>query len=862
MLFECLRQSCDTGPMKALRSFAVRASLPDELQPLVTLAMNLRWSWNPQAVDLFRWVDPGVWEEAEHDPMRMLGLVSPERFAELADDGPFTSFLHNVMEDHERYLTEPRWFQTHHDEKDLRAVAYFSPEFGVSEALPVYSGGLGVLAGDHLKAASDLGVPLAGVGLLYREGYFRQHLNADGWQQERYPALDPHRMPLVLLSGADGTALKIEVELASARCVAQVWRAMVGRIPLLLLDCDVEENDPEERAVTDRLYGGGGGSEHRLRQEIVLGIGGVRALRAAGYEPDVYHSNEGHAGFLSIERMRTLIAKEGLTFDQAVEAVRASTIFTTHTPVPAGIDVFDGELIERYFSNFAKELDVPLAEMMALGQTVPSVPGTYNMAIQGLKLAGRSNGVSKLHGHVSRSMFAELWPDVPVDEVPITSITNGVHTPTWVGPEIAELLDRYLAPGWAESGGGDWKRLNEAPDSELWRARERARERFISFVREQLQGELRERGTSEADLGWTSDALDPGILTVGFARRFAIYKRGTLLLSDVERLEQLLHSSDHPVQFVFAGKSHPLDDGGKEMIRQLVHFSSDPAHRTRFVFLEDYDMETARMMVQGVDVWLNNPRRPLEASGTSGMKAALNGALNCSVLDGWWDEGYDGINGWTIGTRDISTDPEYQDRVDASALFDLLEREITPRFYDRSEGPIPRRWIERVRASIIGLGPFVGAQRMVRDYTEMFYVPSAEHGARMAAGGFARAKSLAAWKEKIRSAWDEVAVIDVEGDVLAADVGENRSVRATVQVGSLDTEDVTVQLAHGRVGANGELLEPEIVAMQATECTNGTCNYSAEFTARSAGLYGFAVRVTPTHEDLVTDMDLGLVAWA
>ncbi|MPZ69873.1 MAG: alpha-glucan family phosphorylase [Actinobacteria bacterium] len=847
--------------MKALRSFAVRASLPDELQPLVTLAMNLRWSWNPQAVDVFRWVDLDKWEEAEHDPVRMLGLVTPERLAELAGDGPFTSFMGSVVEDHERYLTEPRWFQRHHPDA-VKTVAYFSPEFGVSEALPVYSGGLGVLAGDHLKAASDLGVPLVGVGLLYREGYFRQQLNADGWQQERYPALDPHGMPLTLLSGVDGSALKIEVDLAGTRCVAQVWQAMVGRVPLLLLDCDVEENDPEERAVSDRLYGGGGGSEHRLRQEIVLGIGGVRALEAAGYSPDVYHSNEGHAGFLTVERMRTLIAAEGLTFDQAIEAVRTSTVFTTHTPVPAGIDVFEGELFERYFATFSKELDVPLAELMALGQTVPSVPGVYNMAISGLRLAGRSNGVSKLHGAVSRSMFADLWPHVPVDHVPITSITNGVHRPTWVGPEISELLDRYLAPGWAEAAEGDWSRIHEAPDSELWRARERARERFVFFVRERLEKQLRARGMSEGDLAWTSDTLDPGILTVGFARRFAMYKRGTLLLSDVERLKGLLHSSDRPVQFVFAGKSHPLDDGGKEMIQILVHFASDPEHRTRFVFLEDYDMEIARMMVQGVDIWLNNPRRPLEASGTSGMKAALNGALNCSVLDGWWDECYDRTNGWAIGTRDVSTDPEYQDKVDASALFDLLERDIAPRFYDRSEGPIPRRWIERVRSSMTGLGPFVGAQRMVRDYTETFYVPAGALGSRMAADGHAPIKALAAWKERIRNAWDQVAVIDVEGDVLAADVGEERSVRATVRIGELDTEDVSVQLAHGRVGANGELLDPEIVPMAATECTNGTCNYNAKFTAASAGLYGFAVRVIPTHPDLVTDMDLGLVAWA
>jgi glycogen phosphorylase len=850
--------------MKALRSFAVRASLPETLTGLETIALNLRWTWVPQAIDLFRWVDPDAWERSEHDPVAMLGMVSAERFAELADDGPFRTFLATVEDDFGRYLEEPRWWSGRSAAGSVNCVAYFSPEFGVGEALPVYSGGLGVLAGDHLKAASDLGVPLVAVGLLYREGYFRQQLNADGWQQERYPALDPHRMPLTLLSSADGLPLRVEVDLAGARCVAQVWRAIVGRIPLLLLDCDVEDNDPAERAVTDRLYGGAGGSEHRLRQEIVLGIGGVRALEAAGHSCFVYHSNEGHAGFLGLERIRGLVTRSGLSFTEAIEAVRASTIFTTHTPVPAGIDVYTTDLMERYFSSFAKECDVTFDELMALGQSTPSSgdgPGYFSMALMGLRLAGRSNAVSKLHGEVARAMFSELWRHVPADEVPITSITNGVHAATWVGPEMVEVLDRHLGPAWAEGGNGRWHRLSEVPDAELWRARERARERFVYFVRERLRDQLLSRGVSESEAIWTEEVFDPGILTVGFARRFAQYKRGTLMFSDPERLKSLMLSSERPIQIVVAGKAHPLDEGGKQMIQQLVHLAGDPELRGRFAFVEDYDMEVARVLVQGVDVWLNNPRRPLEACGTSGMKAALNGAINCSVLDGWWDECYDGRNGWAIGTRDVHDDIEYQDKVDASALYNLLEREIAPRFYDRSEGPVPRRWVERMKASISGLGDFVTADRMVRDYAEKFYAPAADLGEELERDNWARARGLAAWKRKLYECWSDVAVLEVEGDVLAADVGEERSVGARVRLGRLDTVDVAVQLAHGRVGASGELIDPALVAMSVGDCVDGVCGYTGSFTARAAGLYGFAVRVLPAHEDLITPMEMGLVAW-
>lgn len=838
----------------------MRAALPEAIRALAPIAFNLRWAWDARTADLFRWVDAGSWEAARHDPVRMLGMVGQERYRELTEDDAFVAFLSSVESDLEDYLSKPRWYQARASEGAPTSIAYLSPEFGVSEALPVYSGGLGVLAGDHLKAASDLGVPLVAVGLLYREGYFRQRLNQDGWQQERYPKLDPHGMPLRLMS-ADGGSLKVEVDLAGARCVAQIWRAEVGRIPLLLLDCDVEDNEPEERAVTDRLYGGN--SEHRLRQEIVLGIGGVRAVEAAGFEPDVFHTNEGHAGFMGLERIRKLVSDKALDPWTALETIRSRAVFTTHTPVPAGIDVYSRDLMEQYFSAFAKECEMTFEELMALGRLDGAEEtDPFNMAIMGLRLAGRANGVSKLHAEVSRSIFSRLWPQLPEGEVPIRAVTNGVHVPTWLGPEMHEVLDRRFPRAWVETGEGAWERLQEIPDSELWRARERARERLVYFVRERLRRQLLEGGASEAETAWTDDVFDPGVLTIGFARRFAPYKRGALLLTDEDRLLRMLLSADREIQIVLAGKAHPQDDAGKELIRRLVHFASRPEVRGRFAFIEDYDMEVARVLVQGADVWLNNPRRPQEASGTSGMKAALNGALNLSVLDGWWDECYDGSNGWAIGTVEKYEDEEYQDRVEASALYNLLEREVVPRFYDRPAGPVPHRWVERMKASMSSLGPFVSADRMLRDYVERLYEPAGRHGKEMRKDDHARARSLAEWKMRVRAGWPDVKILEVEGDLTAADLGDERSVSVAVHLGSLSTDDLKVELAHGQVGANDELMSPTFVNMDVESRRDDTCIYRGSFEVEGTGLYGFSVRVLPSHPDLTDKMDLGLIVWA
>jgi len=845
--------------MKALRSFTVRTRLPEPLAPLGVLAQNLRWSWDERTRDLFRWVDPNMWEETGHDPVGLLGRVRPERFRQLAGDPAFMSFLSEVHDELARYLERPRWFQNK-GPSPLRAIAYFSPEFGIAEALPQYSGGLGVLAGDHLKAASGLGVPLVGVGLFYKEGYFRQSLNTDGWQQETFPVLDPFSMALTLIDG-----VKVSVDLAGESLTAQVWRADVGRVRLYLLDSDIEDNDPEVRAVTDRLYGGG--TEHRLRQEILLGIGGVRALDALGEEVQVFHTNEGHAGFLGLERIRRFVNDEGhgLALAEAIEASRAGTVFTTHTPVPAGIDLFPRELMEKYFSGWADDCGVTISHLMELGHA----PGQdtdqpFNMAVMGLRLAGRSNGVSKLHGAVSRGMFSHLFQSVGPDETPIGSVTNGVHGFTWVSPEINDLFTRHLVPAWPEADAATWARIDGVADDELWRVKEQGRSRLVEFVRSRLRSQARAKGL-DADVSWCDEALDPRILTIGFARRFATYKRADLLLSQPERLERLLLSAEQPLQLIFAGKAHPADDHGKELIRRIAQFARRPEVRHRFAFVEDYDIAVARFLYQGSDVWLNNPRRPLEACGTSGEKAALNGALNCSVLDGWWDEMYDGTNGWAIASAEGEPDLERRDHFEAESLFDLLEQQIVPLFYDRGRGgPVPRSWVRRVKANLRTLGPQVEASRMVRDYVQQMYEPAADRADTMALSGWAKARALAIWKQRVTEAWGAITVVAVESDTSTLEIGTERTVSATVSLGGLLTSDVAVQLVHGQVGPNDELSDSQVLEMEllgADENAPGHHRFVGTFACQRTGRHGYTVRVVPKNPDLPVPAEMGCVAW-
>jgi starch phosphorylase len=849
--------------VRALRRFTVRPTLPPELAVLDELVMNLRWCWHTESLDLLESVDPELWRDCGGDPVRLLGAVSAERLAALARDRRFRRRLSDAADDLESYLTGDRWYQTLTDAP--RSIAYFSPEFGVAEVLPQYSGGLGILAGDHLKAASDLGVPIIGVGLLYRAGYFAQSLSPDGWQLEQYPSIDPHGLPLALLRDRDGTELRVRVGLLDGRSVAaQVWKAQVGRVPLLLLDSDIEENDAPERQVTDKLYGGN--ADHRLQQEMLLGIGGVRAVRAyceitGDPQPEVFHTNEGHAGFLGVERIRELTEGRGLSFDDAAQAVRAGTVFTTHTPVPAGIDRFTRDLVRAYFGGANESPQTPTERIVQLG--AEEDPALFNMAHMGLRLAQRANGVSKLHGRVSRDMFGRLWPGFDTDEVPITSVTNGVHAPTWTGREMIDIVEREIDPARLAQGDG-WEIVDRLPADTIWSIRRMMRERLIEEVRRRVRASYLQRGMPAAELGWTAQVFDPDVLTIGFARRVPSYKRLTLMLRDPERLRRLLLDPQRPVQLVIAGKSHPNDDPGKSLIQQMVRFADDPEVRHRIVFLPNYDMDMAKVLYAGCDVWLNNPLRPLEACGTSGMKSALNGGLNLSIRDGWWDEMYDGGNGWVIPTADGIEDGDRRDALEAAALYDMVENQVTPRFYDRDLAGVPTRWVEMVRHTLKSLGPKVQATRMVRDYVRELYAPAAATSARLAADDYAGAKALAAWRTRVLDRWPGVRVRHVDsggaGDTPA--LGAKLALRAEVDLAGLSPDDVDVQAVYGRVDDVNRLHDVAVSSMAPAGDADGHLHYGVEVPLSRTGAFGYTVRVVPRHELLATPADLGVVTLA
>jgi starch phosphorylase len=865
--------------VKAFRRLTVRAAFPVELEKLGPIVENLRWTWNPDAQDLLASVDPQLWEQCRHDPQRMLGEVTTERLAHLASQRKFLRRLADVHDDLSDYLSQPRWYQRRQADRGTAgeswpdSIAYFSPEFGIAEVLPQYSGGLGILAGDHLKAASDLGVPIIGVGLLYGSGYFRQSLSPDGWQLEHYPSMDPQGLPVQALHDAHGDPVRIVIALPDARTLhAQIWIARVGRVPLLMLDTDVEENDNAGRQVTDRLYGGG--AEHRLEQELLLGVGGVRAIRAycrltGTAQPQVFHTNEGHAGFLGIERIRELIESSGLEFDQALQAVRAGTIFTTHTPVPAGIDRFSRELVARHVGGMP---GLPVERILELG--AEDDPTIFNMAHMGLRLGQRANGVSLLHGEVSREMFAPLWPGFDPDEVPISSITNGVHAPSWMARELVETAEREVGTADVAAGRG-WQAVDKVGDAELWRVRAELRERLVREIRRRVRESALQRGTSLAELGWTESVFDPDVLTIGFARRVPSYKRLTLMLRDPARLRALLLDPAMPVQIVIAGKSHPADDGGKALISQMVRFADDPQIRHRIAFLPDYDIGMARYLYWGVDVWLNNPLRPLEACGTSGMKAALNGALNLSIRDGWWDEWFDGENGWAIPTADGVLDPDRRDDIEASALYELIARSVAPRFYDRDVGAIPARWVQMVRHTLKSLGPKVLATRMVSEYVHQLYVPAAVSSAAMGADGFAQAQALAQWRAALLAAWPGVRVLYVDsqlvgqpvagdsgGDGAAPKLGERLMLRAEVALNGLDTTDVSVQAVFGTVDTDDRLSDSQTISLPLVETGEATSWFSGEIPLDRTGPFGYTVRVLPRHDGLASSAELGVVAVA
>ena len=843
--------------MKAVASFTVRPRLPEPLAPLDQLAANLRWSWHRDTREVFRSLDPTLWSDTGHDPRLVLAKVSSERLDELAADPGFVDRVADVAADLDRALGGPSWFSETGPGID-GVIAYFSPEFGIAEAVPQYSGGLGVLAGDHLKSSSDLGVPLVGIGLFYRHGYFRQALSVDGWQLERFHDLDPYGMSMNLCEG-----ITVTIDLAGEPLHARVWEARVGRTPLYLLDSDVDENPDHLRTICDRLYGGD--IEHRLRQEILLGIGGIRALDALGIHASVFHTNEGHAGFLGLERIRQLMMGHGLRFDEALEATRANAVFTTHTPVPAGIDRFPLELIERYFGSWAKDVGISLEELAAIGHRPGDTPDErFNMAVMGIRLAERRNGVAALHGIVSREMFADLWPNVPIEEVPIGSITNGVHGSTWTSPEIDRIYSDAAGPAWSYTITDQWDGLRSVDDERLWSAHRAGTTRLVEFCREQLFANGLQRGVSESELAWTAGALDPDALTICFARRFATYKRATLLLSQPDRLRRLLTEPDRPVQFIFAGKAHPADEPGKELIRAIVGFSHDSDIRHRFCFIDDYDMGISRHLLHGADVWLNTPLRPQEACGTSGMKAAMNGALNCSVLDGWWDECFRPGVGWAISSAESVTDIERRDDIEANSLFELLEQQIVPLFFDRPGPGAPSAgWVAQMRESMATVAPFVSSARMVGDYVTSLYGPAAASSDRLVTDDFAGARELAAWRRRVLDEWHNVHIDAVDVDESIADLSTARTVTARISLGSLDPDEVEAQVVSGLVGQSGELEGSTVTSMRPVgDVVDGHVTFATELLLDRAGRRGLTIRVVPRHALLNNPVEFGRVAWA
>ena len=844
-----------------ISTYTVKPKLPNSLKPLEEIARNLWLSWNFDAVELFIRLDYDIWMESQQSPVRTLGMVSQERLAEAAKDDSYLAALNETYNRFLQYKKGNTWYRG--SRKDV--VAYFSMEYGMDVSLPIYSGGLGILSGDHMKTSSDLGLPLVGVGLLYRQGYFRQYLNADGYQQESYPENDWYNMPVELKTDKDGVPIKISVEMASRMTIAQIWEVKVGRSSLYLLDTNIPENSLDLRNITASLYGGD--KETRMQQEILLGIGGIRALRALGINPAATHMNEGHSAFLGLERIRELITEKGFTFDEAREAIWPTNIFTTHTPVPAGNERFEITLVEKYFSDWPRILGIGWRDFLSLGRERPyDDHETFCLTVLAIKLAAYANGVARLHGVVSREMWKTLWPGLPLDEIPIDHVTNGVHPKTWVSSNMSELLSRYFGPTFDDNPTdlSIWNRMERISDEELWRTHERRRERLAVFIRERVREQHKRTGAAERRIRQAEDALSPYALTLCFARRFATYKRGTLLLRDPERLLRLVRDSERPIQLIFAGKAHPHDIPGKELIRELIHFAEKHDVSNRIVFVENYDMTVAKYLTSGGDIWVNTPRRPLEASGTSGMKAAMNGVLNLSILDGWWDEAFDPELGWGIGRGEEYADTNLQDEIESKAMYDLLEREIVPLFYQRGRDGLPREWIRLMKNCMRTIGQSMSSHRMLMDYSNKFYFPALKNYRRIVKDNYLESKDIAAYMSKLRQAWDNISISKPESNAKPVmQRGDILSVTAKIDLGQLAPEDILVELYYGFVSnQTASIINARRAEMKAIGKEGNFYKYQVRVECEDTGIQGHTVRILPKHQALVHPYRSGFIKWA
>lgn len=851
-----------------INKYMVSPSLPKELEPLLEITKNFWWCWNQKAVNLLRTIDIDNYDEKDHNPIRILGESSQECFYNMLHDDAAMMNLAEVYDEFKTYMNQETWYASLDDSQktENEKIAYFSFEYGLHESLPNYSGGLGILSGDHLKSASDLGLPFIAVGLLYRKGYFRQYLNADGWQQEYDIENDFFNLALEKVLDSNGETMKVDVDLPGRKVYAQIWKANVGRIQLYYLDTNIEENSVEDRDITAQLYGGN--LETRIQQEILLGIGGIKALKKLGIKPTIYHMNEGHSAFLSLERIRQLMIDDKLDRKTAREVVFSSNVFTTHTPVPAGNDVFPIEMMQKYFVDYIKQIDMSMEEFLKLGKIDPNnQKEDFCMTVLALNLSAENNGVSELHGHVSREMWKDIWKGVPAKELPIDSITNGIHTLSWISFDMQNLLDRYLGPRWRTKPleYGIWERVQKIPDAELWRTHERRKERLIDFCRERLKAQIINRGFTKNEINHAEQILTPEALTIGFARRFATYKRGTLLFRDIDRLKKIISNPHRPVQIIFAGKAHPHDNGGKELIKNIAEICRREEFRDHIVFLEDYDINVARYMVQGVDVWLNNPRRPLEASGTSGMKVPPNGGLNFSILDGWWDEAYDGQNGWAIGNREEYTDLEYQDEVESNALYNVLENEIIPLYYERGRDDIPRQWVTAMKWSMQTVCPQFSTNRMVADYFNKFYTNASRRYINMTSDDFKKSKELKSWKDNIYSKWSKVSFENTMSEMPSRNlqVGSKFEVKTIVNLGNIAPDSVRVELYHGKLSMKDEITEPTIVEMKhSSDLGNGRHSFIGSLECVNTGQSGYAIRMYPYHKDLGYKFDMKMIIWS
>lgn len=851
--------------MYVFNRITVNPQLPKRIEKLSEISNNLWWSWNTEFLRLFQKIDKDLWEESEKNPVKFLKRVSQEKLDNASKNAMFLKEYDKLVDNFENYMkSKNTWFSNKYPENKNDLIAYFSAEYGLDQTIPIYSGGLGILSGDHLKSASDLGIPLVAVGLLYKNGYFHQKINGYGGQETEYNNIDLYDLPINAVKDQNGEDLIIYVKFPKRRLYLKVWQINVGRVKLYLLDSDIEKNNEEDRDVTLRLYGGD--QEMRIRQEIVLGMAGVNLLRTLGLKPTVYHMNEGHSAFLTLEIIKNTIKEKQVSFDVAKDIASSKTVFTTHTPVPAGNDIFPLDLVEKYFKDFWPRLGISKEEFLKLGMkpTQDLEPG-FNMGILALKIAGKKNGVSKLHGAVSRELFGEVWPEIAANESPITYVTNGIHTCSWLSPRLKELYNKYLIPYWQDNIHLDktWEKVKDIPDQELWEAHMQRKEKLLNLVKDSTANRLRRSGYSYEKINDIVSKINPNALTIGFARRFATYKRATLIFRDLERITQILNNQERPVQIIFAGKAHPADKEGQDLIKYIHEVSMMPQFKGKIFLLENYNIAMSRYLVSGVDVWLNNPRRPMEASGTSGQKASVNGVINFSVLDGWWAEGYNQYNGWTIGTNAEFDSYEAQDNADSESLYRTLESKIVPMYYNKDKDGMSSKWIETMKNSIISTGGKYSTARMLVDYTNNLYIPLCN----LTKTYYEDIDNVAAfnmWKKDIASNWKDIKITQVNNlDNITIDAGNNIEVRCEVELPNINQENIDVEVYYGKILDNGIVENVSIIPMKLEKQDEETKKYYyvAKIELTTGGNYGYTFRVMPKHEMILEPTNLNLVKW-